>query len=100
MTLVLGEEYPKDGSEVPLRKCRREITLHRGLKSLGLRGSGPLEGPKVQMFPKESQDLSAHFRPQRRIIGQLLCGLHFDDGIVGKKSIKGQGCFPGAPGHV
>lgn len=59
MTLGLGEEYPKGGSAVPSRRCRRKI-LHfflKGLKGLGLSCNGPLEGPKVQMFPKESQGL-------------------------------------------
>lgn len=43
------------------------------------------------MFSKElgMGDQLARFRDSERVTKQFLCGLHFDGGFVGKKSIKG-----------
>lgn len=58
--------------------------------------SGPWEGLRVQMFSKElgMGDQLARFRDSERVTKQLLRGLHFDGGFVGKKSIKGEGVAP------
>lgn len=41
----------------------------------------------------------ARFRESERVTEQLLRGLHFDGGFVGKKSIKGKEWYPRARSH-